>query len=1122
MTFITDQPAREQALDPRHSFIVQAPAGSGKTELLTQRFLVLLASVQKPEEIMAITFTRKAAAQMRQRIIQALLNAKLPEPEAAHAKLTWNLARKALERSALLGWDLLDNPNRLQIQTIDSLCAMITRQMPILARFGAQPSISDDPSALYAAAAREVINGIHSDSGWQAPLKEVLLHLDNQFSRVESLFVSMLSCRDQWLPHIVSARRQTDLRQYLEAALREIVQESLDPLPELLSTQWQNELLVLARYAGHNLDSERKESPITQFIGLSHFPQNTVDDLPLWQALGELLLTKNNTWRKRIDKSIGFPAPSNATNQDEKAIYKDYKDRMATLLTQLQDQSRLQTQLSLVKRCPPPQYTEQQWQIIQALLTLLPILTAQLKVSFTQLAEVDFTEVAMAALQALGDEDEPTDIALGLDHRIQHLLIDEFQDTSIAQFRLLEKLTAGWQDDDGRSLFLVGDPMQSIYRFRQAEVGLFLRAQEFGLTTRELTPLHLHTNFRSDPAIVHWINEKFSQIFPQYADFHNGAVPYSPADSFHSDNKRSIVECHCHVTRDEQAEKIIQIIQQTQKQAPHASIAILVKARNHLFELLPLLQEHQLSYQAVDIDPLSTRPVIQDLWALTRALLYPADRLAWFSVLRAPWCGLTLEDLHTIALAYPEGSLATFCYDDLELSLNEDSEMRAKRCLSIFKDCLDQRRRWALRDWVEQGWCRLGGPACYQAPQALNDADAFFDLLEKHEQGGDLADRVEFGTQLDRLFAASDPNSDPRLQIMTIHKSKGLEFDTVILPGLERGTRQNESPLLMWSERPTDNDQSDLVLAPIKASHANDDPVYAYLRYEESLKEEHELARLLYVAVTRAKTQLHCCFTPSFNQNLTMRDPVHGSLLAPLWPWIANEVVIPKIENADHNRSLAEPTQTLQRLSINWDHTMSFPGLAFRNLGANPNPEQGYRCESNFLRQVGTLTHRILQTIAEEGLDHWSSIKIETFENQWRQQLLSKGVLPNDLETAITLIQQAINGTLNDKHGRWILDSNHQQAASEAAYSAFIDGDLQNIIIDRTFIDEQGQRWIIDYKITQAENETETEFLAKQRQQYQKQLDNYAKLLQLQEQNPIHCGLYFPLTAAWTTWEFEE
>src|SRR2546426_568370 len=119
---MTDAAARARALDPQTSFIVRAPAGSGKTALLIQRYLRLLATVEAPESILAITFTRKAAAEMRTRVLQALRSALGPQPDESYKALTWDLARAALDRDRAQNWQLLDNPARIGMQTIDSLC----------------------------------------------------------------------------------------------------------------------------------------------------------------------------------------------------------------------------------------------------------------------------------------------------------------------------------------------------------------------------------------------------------------------------------------------------------------------------------------------------------------------------------------------------------------------------------------------------------------------------------------------------------------------------------------------------------------------------------------------------------------------------------------------------------------------------------------------------------------------------------------------------------------------------------------------------------------------------------------------------------------------------------------
>ena len=153
-----DVASRAVALDPRRSFIVQAPAGSGKTELLIQRFLTLLARVNEPEEIVSITFTRKAASEMRERVMNALNSASRGESgSGAHARLTRDLAAAALEQDHVRGWSLLDHPSRVRIETIDALASGFTRAMPWLSRFGAMPDPVEDAYPLYRAAAHRTL-----------------------------------------------------------------------------------------------------------------------------------------------------------------------------------------------------------------------------------------------------------------------------------------------------------------------------------------------------------------------------------------------------------------------------------------------------------------------------------------------------------------------------------------------------------------------------------------------------------------------------------------------------------------------------------------------------------------------------------------------------------------------------------------------------------------------------------------------------------------------------------------------------------------------------------------------------------------------------------------------------
>ncbi|HSN40912.1 MAG TPA: UvrD-helicase domain-containing protein, partial [Burkholderiales bacterium] len=642
---VPDLAERRRALDPAHSFIVQAPAGSGKTELLIQRYLRLLAHVDHPEEIVAVTFTRKAAGEMRERVLEALAGARAgAAPATEHEKLTLALAGAALQRDTSAGWRITDDPARLRIQTIDSLCAGLTRQMPMLSRFGSQPESVEDASELYLEAARAAVELVESDDVVARDVERLLVHLDNDVGRIVDLLADMLARRDHWLRHVHGRERAG-----LETALRNARRAALQRVRELFPAAAVNDALDIARYAAGNLAATGGNQYIVVLKDILDLPGVADADAATWMGLTELLLTASSgDWRKRYTVNEGFPAGSGKSGKE---AAKRWKERALALTSSLAGSDALRSALDEVRRLPPPAYSESQWEVLGAIMRLLPRAVAQLKLVFQSRGQVDFTEVAQGALLALGDADAPTDLALALDYRIRHLLIDEFQDTSISQYELVAKLAAGWEPGDGRTMFAVGDPMQSIYRFREAEVGLFLCARASGIGNVDLQPIGLSANFRSQSGIVDWVNATFAQIMPAREDVATGAVPYTASVATRAGLDGDAVSIHpfFNDNRAAEAAKVVGIITQARRDDPHGRVAVLVRNRGHLREIVLQLKEAGLRFRAIEIEELGHRPVVQDLLALTRALTHLADRLAWLATLRAPWCGLTLADLHALA-----------------------------------------------------------------------------------------------------------------------------------------------------------------------------------------------------------------------------------------------------------------------------------------------------------------------------------------------------------------------------------------------------------------------------------------------------------------------------------------
>lgn len=1131
---IPDHAEREQALEPTQSFIVQAPAGSGKTELLTQRFLRLLSCVNEPEEILAITFTKKAASEMRSRIRDALKRAQEePLPEATHEQKTWQLASNALKQDYNRNWGLLTNPNRLRIKTIDAFNTLLTRQLPLLSHFGASPDIMDYPRTLYREAVKTFLAHLEENLAWSKAIAQLLLHLDNNFSAAEDLLVEMLSKRDHWLPHIMAyqtssedlqeIKQKNSLRNMLEQNLKAVVEETLHNLKAAFPQDCVPELLSLLQFACANLRTTNPDSSIRNCENLTTLPGTKAEDKAQWLSLAELLLTKEETWRKNLDKNLGFPA-AEKTKDKTTDLNTLNKQKMKALLEELSQHEKLQHALIDLLYLPDAVYSETQWKILKALHEVLKIAVAQLNVIFKLTGKIDYTENSLAALLALGREETPTDLALVLDYQLKHILVDEFQDTSSNQYELLKKLVRGWQPGDGRSLFLVGDPMQSIYRFREADVGLFLRAREQGLGPVQLKSLTLSVNFRSTPSIVNWINSHFNRVMPAYDDIASGAVSYTASIASTKleacDNRTA--QLHTFTGNDplRQTQGIIQLIQNELANNPQGNIAILVRSRNHLKTLIPALKSARLAYQAVEIDPLETRPIIQDLLALTRALFYPADQVAWLSILRAPWSGLKLEDLLLLAGNRKQELLwQRLQQNEILFQLSPDGQTRLKRILPILKEALAERHREDLHLWVEATWLALGGPACVETESDLQDAKIFFGLLRKLTQNETSLGLkwASLEEALKQLYAQATTQANCQIQIMTIHNAKGLEFDTVILPHLEKGTGKHEKPLLTWLERPLVNNTTALLLAPIHAVGDEEDKIYSHIRRQDKNKSQHEQGRLLYVAATRAKKALHLCMSLELKEKGEYKTPPDSSMLKKIWPAIQNELE-PQTAELSVAAESGKSSRTIKRLSTQWTHPLVIKPSPERPVH---NKIQGFHLAQAEIQIAGTVVHYLLQQISRFGFSWWKNKSALEHTSYIKNQLIKYGALPAQLQPASEKVEKAILNTLADPRGQWLLQKRAEEQA-ELALTAVIESKIKMLVIDRTFIDEKGFRWIIDYKTAVPEKQNLNTFLRSEKEKYASKMQDYHQALALLDQRPIRLGLYFPLVPAWCEWDNTE
>ena len=1090
-----DEPQRRAALDPTQSFTVRAPAGSGKTELLIQRFLRLLAIVKKPEAIVAITFTRKAAGEMLDRILVALRDAKADTPvDKPHLEITRELARQVLQRDRELGWDLLEHPGRLRVQTIDSLCMSITGEMPWLARLGGMPRIEEDARRLYEEAAHQTL--LESNPEYQQALTMLLRHLDNNSTHARQLIAIMLASRDQWLNLL--KLDDDGARGALEKALADAVVRGLEAVDQCVPPDLRGAWMKVAREAASHMPGHSAYAAIQN---LTAWPEPVAADLEIWQGLAGVLLTGGDGWRKPRGLTVrcGFP-PGNAA----------HKSRGVDLIAALQECDGLLEALGRLRELPPPSYSDTQWGVLRALLRTLKLAVAQLRMVFRAERVIDFMELGNAARDALGQIDNPTEVAYRMDSRIEHLLVDEFQDTSRVQFELLEKLTGGWQAGDGRTLFLVGDPMQSIYRFRQAEVGLFGEAEKKGIGGLPMSVLQLHLNRRSRPAIVERENALFSNSFPQISDDDAGAVKYT-ASLPAREEPDGVVTIDGFVEGEDQLEaaRVIQRIHAAQREDPNGSIAILVRARSHLFAITEALKAAALPFSAVDIDPLADRSIVRDLSALTRAMLDPADRIAWLSILRAPWCGLTLADLEGLVRDRMTAGIGEGLQDVSALS--GDGQQRAARLRDVLAEAFAEQGRWPLRRWVERVWMKLGGPACLERSEgALQDAAAYFDLLEAEQAGADVRDFDRFRKRVTDLFAQPENPVGAGLQVLTIHKAKGLEFDTVIVPGLGRHSKRDDKQLVLFHEWRGAGGFECLV-APIDETRGEPEPLYKYLQSLDRRKSDWERTRQLYVAATRAKKRLHL-----MGHVGNKGEPAKGSMLSDLWPGLSTEERA--LFRGDDARATPPPTQrppdVLRRLPETW-RLPELPALVAWQSTPAPDAEPhepSFEWVGESLRHTGTVVHAFVQRM--KGVDDPGPDGPAI-----RRALMHAGVSPLDLDEAAQRVRQALARIRASRRGRWILEP-HEDSHSEYAVTGVVGGEVVRGLVDRTFIDK-GVRWIIDFKTSEHQGGKLDKFLDEQQRRYRDQMERYASIL-TPLGDPVRLGLYFPLLDEWREWVPEQ
>lgn len=916
---MNDHSAREQALNPQESFIIQAPAGSGKTELLIQRYLRLLSQCQTPNQVLAITFTKKAAGEMRHRIQKALQRAANPiPPQQAHTALTWSLARAVYERAATLLWSLDDIALDLSIMTIDACCQQLLRFCQPPYNLTAQLQLNLLPEPFYRRCIADFIRLYCQDpsSRYYQDFQTLLLYQFHDYPQVERLLVSALANREKWLSLAIQTKQQDFITVFADTIMH--IQQAhinalLSRIPITVMRQLCACLNALSGYA-HRLDLR---APLSTVVTIDHAKW----DLSQWQRFSDFILSQSGTLRKRFASDQGFANQKTVKrlSAEDQEHYLALKTEFMECLAVFQDDQPLQTLLRDCNHLPHVEDPLSQEKILKPLFQLLPALAAFLQIQMESERCTDFSGINLQLYQALVDDTHHSHLTLRIYQNYRHVLIDEFQDTSVSQFRILELAFSTWQGEPDRSICLVGDPMQSIYRFRQAEVKLFNQVQKSGFAGISLIPLHLSANYRSCSTLVDQLNHCFSHFMtPDYNRFYPAQGIYHLEDGG--------LHQHTVATGVSQPEAIIALIQKLSHNHPQASQCLLVRSRNQLPAILTLLKHHDIAYTGIGLHPLHACQAVLDAYNL---LCLPFDlqsRRHWIGFLNAP------------AIAMPMADLLILCRDKerpiwesmqtLRTNLSPDGQAILQRILPIIEAYLADFGCEHMHVLGKYTWHRLGFDLALTLEQDHQLCDLFFDLISQVEHNQQPLTPEVLAALLDSYPEQDTQASNQALHIMTIHKSKGLEFDIVIVPHLEKLIPLTDKPILDWTYVPI-NGEFHLLMDAHPRHKSQQNSIHRYLRLQDKQAEMAEIERLYYVAFTRAKHQLHIFAEdqPAYPERSIMKN------LAPVLRMHVPNMRVHQYIEPHSTTPITPPTEQARCLPASWSHPL------FINHMTSPKPQ---------------------------------------------------------------------------------------------------------------------------------------------------------------------------------------
>lgn len=1041
MSISIDSEERKTIIESDQSFIVSAPAGSGKTQVLVARMLKKLLIVDDAKEIIAITFTKKAANEMQQRIIEWWNEKKEPYQKDIE---------KIIKKFKVEEGGLEIFVENLNIMTIDSLALRIIKKD--FANSPLDVELQDDVDEII----EESIKDIIQEPEFEKDIQKVLLFMGGNYRNNIKNLTSMMQKRDQWLKIVqkFSHINQDEVKKSYKKYFRNEMKRRIKEVKNIFTnTEIEKFKLLYLQLRTDNLKIFNPE------IATS------------WRDLAKLIFTEKGEIRKSLKGEV-----RDIINE----IFKNKKIHEINILKRFNNVINEEN-------------IEDIFPLIPSFVQTLKYFCAQLQNNFIEKNIFDFNEILLQAIETL--KNSPVEEILK--HDVSHLLVDEFQDINKSQEEFIELLLDNFASDVPRkSLLLVGDPMQSIYKFRKARVRIFIDIQKNNkFAGLQVNYIPLKTNFRSKPKIIDWMNQNLKEIFPSQLDPDLDAITYHSCEPYRDNNNNNendgVVTIHRFSGNyskgndlyKAEAKETIRIIKDIKKKHPKRKIAVLTRTRSNIQEVLSELnKEEEIGVEAIEIKSIEDRQSFQDILSLSKALYNFEDKTQWVAVLRAPWCGLELKILTNLFENNHDIAAWEIINDKNIVSiLDKKSQKRLNFLTKTIKKFLPYKGHVSHSYFIESVWRALGGDkTLLENNDFADEIETFFNCINDCSTPLSI-NFTELDNKIADLHISQSINQQKEkepIKLMTMHAAKGLEFECVILPNLNRPQKYDEKPFFIYE---------DDVIA-IKGNEYNEQKnLYDYLWEKEKIRIENEKIRLLYVSISRAIKECHMIFTEDISKKEENIEA--SSFLKLLWPVVKNEksINIFQKKNTDINTFIPK----LRRLKLEY--------IGSQNDTNEALPMQEIKTDyfENIYTYTGTLIHKFYKLIIKNQLD--IDIILSDKSEYFKQLLSMQNYSNNESKQAYQIILNSFKSLKDCEDGKWIYQL-HDEDRMEVEYH-IKDSNKSRKIPDRTFIYDE-VRWIIDYKAVFSNKDLDL-----QAKEYLPQLNQYEKLFN--DKYPSKRAIYF-------------